>query len=169
MIERYSPVPISEPNVLPPILEPGIVEEAEFAYTKKQREAIRKRDNETCQARGIVPHKCDPKHLHVHHLIPQRYSKELKPPIDPDFAENGITICVGAHRTVHPDMDEVYKNYQENPDGFKELGPKREQLLKNKIIYWDDKWDRQLHTRAIQNTQRAKSQGWQFPTNRHKH
>ena len=123
-----------------------------LAFTVKQREYIKRRDNETCQHP-----ECRNRHnqrLEVHHVIPQRYAKEMG--IDPDFETNGLTLCKDCHSRVHPDRTKALRGYHRDKTVFSRLGIDRDKLLRQKQIYWDDRWDRVFNTTAIRNSQRFK-------------
>jgi len=144
----------------------AFLNKAEWAFSQKQRRALRDdRDGHMCQAVQIIPHKCKPKDLHVHHIIPQRYSQELG--IDPDFPENALTICSNAHKEIHPDMKKAGVIYHSDNHSFHRMFQEREEKLKNKTIYWRDTWDRQLHTKAVLRTQKSIKKGWVFPEKKH--
>lgn len=135
---------------------------SQFAFTKKQREAILERDGNKCQFPEKHVHKGE---LQVHHIIPQRYAEEVGIE-NPDFAENGISLCEEAHvgpQGVHPDIFQAKKKYKQNPNSYVEIFNQRKEKLKKKQIYWDDTWDRQMHVVAVRNTQKATREGWIFP------
>jgi len=131
------------------------------SFTKAQRQAILERDNHKCQF--PADHPCNGKaQLQVHHILGQRYAKKLG--FDPDFAENGITLCETAHQEIiHPDMKEAREHYHDDPLAYDKAFQKREELLDKKEITWNDKFDRVLHVMAIRNSQRARLMGWIFP------
>jgi hypothetical protein len=137
-----------------------------MAYTAKQKTFIRDRDNNVCQfpdkhdCCGHVGKPLEARKLHVHHIIPQRYAQEVGIG-DPDFVENGITICKNSHngpQGIHPDIAGVRTKSE-----FKRVFDHRAELLKEKKIYWNDKWDRLLHVIAVRNTQKFESSGQIFP------
>lgn len=160
-------IPVGEPSVPPPVLEPvppELLEPAEFAFTKKQREAILERDGHRCQA--TCKHRCNQeKGIEVDHIMPQRWCYDLG--IDPDFAQNGLSKCKNSHNIKHPDRISALQTYRagmdHGVDTFKEMFEVRNQLLNNKQIYWNDANDRTDLARAVQLTQRAVSRGWEFP------
>ena len=137
-----------------------------LSFTKLQRQAILDRDGHKCQAKGIVPHQCseaDTAALQVHHLKPQLYLKKFG--VDPDFAENGLTMCAEVHQNkIHPDMKNARRGYHKGDrQAFEHLQGKRQGKLDGHEIYWDDTWDRPLEVRALKNTQDAVKGGWLFP------
>lgn len=137
---------------------------AEFVcevFSAKQREALKARDGGTCQFPS--PHVCTKdKKLEEHHILPQGYSQVVK--IEPDFAENGLTICSNAHDLIHPDRVAVRRNYHQNKRGFEQLRETRHYMLENKTIYWNPEFDRPMQVIALRNTQRAIASGnWHFP------
>ena len=136
-----------------------------MAFTARQKEHIKDRDNNLCQF--PEKHKCNgspsipekKRKLQVHHIIPQRYAEELG--IDPDFEENGITLCSNIHISkegIHTDIVNAHTKEE-----FAEAFAKRDKQLKERKIYWNAKWDRLLHTVAVKNTQRFKTKGRIFP------
>jgi len=130
-----------------------------MAFTRDQVLAIRERDKNKCQFPG--PHNCSGR-LEVHHVLPQRYCSELN--IDPDFAENGITVCESAHQgEIHPDMRKAKKEYWRDKKAFKKAFSLRDELLGSREIYWDPSHDRQMSAVAVRNTQRARKEGWELP------
>lgn len=144
-----------------------------MAFTKSQREAIIERDEGKCQF--PEKHECDPEHLQVHHLVPQRYCKEVGIE-NPDFSLNGLSVCKNAHvgelspgvPGLHPDVIETKKKYKQDKNAFREMFNDRAKKLKNREPYWNTKWDRLLHVITIRNHQRAEKKGWVFPERRQK-
>lgn len=132
------------------------------AFTKRQREAILKRDDGECQFPEKHEHKGG---LQVHHIIPQRYAKEVGIE-DPDYPENGITLCEEAHtgkNGIHPDISRAKKSYGKNKNAYNEVFQERQEKLKNRQVYWNTTWDRLMSVIAVRNTQKKKKEGWQFP------
>src|SRR3990167_2442756 len=143
------------------------------AYTPKQRDAIKSRDHYKCQ---FPPHlnghknECSGR-LEVHHIKPQRYLKNFG--VDPDFENNGLTVCANAHtgidpktppeRVIHPDMREAHIIYKEDKESYKKVFKKRDEALQSGVIYWNDTYDRPMEVIAIRNTQRGHEKGWNFP------
>lgn len=143
-----------------------------MAFTSRQRLAILNRDKK-CQA--PFKHNCNwalgNSHRHVHHLIPQRYAKEVGIE-NPDFELNGISLCENSHvgevknkdaECIHPDIADAKRHYGNDHSSMKRVFDWREEQLRQKKIYWNDKWDRALHALAVRNTQRAIKNGWVFP------
>ena len=137
-----------------------------MAFTTKQRAFIRDRDNNVCQfpekhdCCGHAGKPLEMRKLHVHHIIPQRYALEVGIE-NPDFVENGITICKNSHngpQGIHPDIAGAHTKSE-----FKQVFDRRAELLKDKKIYWNDKWDRLLHVIAVKNTQKFEASGQIFP------
>lgn len=135
-----------------------------LSFSMAQKKYIRERDHNECQF--CAPHPCNGSHdmpeedrrLQVHHVIPQRYAHEFG--IDPDFVENGITLCEQSHQElVHPDMKEAKKTYFKDKSSYKRVFDARKDKLKHRQIYWNDQWDRQFHTIIVRNEQRAKREG----------
>lgn len=125
-----------------------------FAFTEKQKKEIRERDG-GCMFPEKHPCNGKQKTLHVHHIIPQRYARAVGIE-NPDFEENGISLCEYAHqRLIHPDMAEALQAYRAgDKQAFKKAFEKREEILSERKTYWNTTWDRQLHTIAVRNTQR---------------
>jgi len=143
----------------------ALAELSKFAFTSKQKRAIRERDGHQCNFPN--GHDCNGhEQLHIHHLLPQRYCANLG--IDPDYGENGLTICQNSHvQTIHPDMTQAKNEYRQgNKDAFAQKFEDREQALLNKEIYWNPDYDRAMIAVAIRNTQRAVDNGWKFPDRR---
>lgn len=180
MAERLGPIPIQEPNLYPPIFDP-IVETSvigdppfnqdaiEFALNTKQREWVKKRDGQRCQA--TVKHKCNQEDgIEVDHIMPQRYAYNLG--IDPDFPENCLSKCKNAHNIKHPDRIAALQTYHQAKsigiNTFEELSQARNSLLENRQIYWNDANDRTDAVRAIQLTQRFKAKGEVWPQSKNK-
>lgn len=131
----------------------------EFRFTHAQRDAIKERDGNKCQA--PVPHHCGG-NLNVHHIFGQRYCYELK--INPDFPENGITLCENFHqKVIHPDSSIAMKCLDEQT-AMRVVEERRIELMADRIIYWNDEFDRVLMMTAVKNTQRATAKGWHFPS-----
>lgn len=166
MLERFERPPISEPGLVFPITEPTLPDDEMvlLPFNKSQKDYFHKRDGERCQAKGIIPHTESDK-MQIHHVIPQKYAYKVAK-IDPDFSNNGILICDHAHRKIHPDMDEFLKTYHTEHPKFDDVQKKRDELLDDKQIYWDDQWDRQLHVRIAQQEQKAEKKGLFFPKKR---
>lgn len=137
------------------------------AFTRKQRDAIVERDDGKCQMPKKHRHKGG---LQVHHIIPQRYAKEVGIE-DPDYPENGLTVCEEAHvgpNGIHPDIFRAKKNYGKDKQSFSKVFKERGEKLKKKEIYWDDSHDRQMSVVAVRNTQKKKKLGWLFPEKKQK-
>lgn len=164
MVERNFVIPITEPGVPIPILEPSFVpiEPAEFILSKGQRLAILQRDENRCQA--TVKHQHDRRHaLEVDHIIPQRYAMSVGLP-DPDIPENLLTKCRNAHDLKHRDRITARDKYhQSDGDTFQEMFEERVVRLENGQIYWNDENDRTDFVQAFKRTQLARKKGWQYP------
>lgn len=139
-----------------------------MAFTTNQRNAIVERDQRKCQA--PIKHNCGGG-LQVHHIIPQRYAARVGIQ-NPDYAENGITLCENFHQgIIHEDMTIARRAYGRDHDSYKKAFAERERKLNNREIYWNDKFDRLMTVIVQRNTQKARSRGWTFPerrTNGHK-
>lgn len=144
----------------------GLLLLAFLAFTTRQKQWIRERDNNRCQA--FWKHKCGGG-LQVHHIIPQRYAKRMGIE-DPDYAENGITLCANAHcgnpndsnDCIHPDMVQAKRDYRKgNKQSYDQTFNGREHYLDNRQPYWNTKFDRKLHVIAVRNTQKfLKEKDW---------
>ena len=121
------------------------------AYSEKQRASIKERDG-GCLFPG--EHNCGGK-LIVHQIIPPKYAKKYD--IDPDFAENGLTICANAQKLIYPDI-------QVPPEEIPAVTKARAIKLNKRQPYWNTVFDRSMGAMAIKNTQQAKTSGWEFPT-----
>lgn len=135
-----------------------------MAYSQKQREAILERDKRKCNY--PLPHDCGGE-LCVHQIIPPRYAKAVD--VDPDFPENGLTICTNIQagpNGIFPDLAQARAEYPLNQDSFREAAALRSKKLAQKQIYWNDEHDREMSVTAVRNTQRAKKSGWEWPLKR---
>ena len=145
----------------------GLLAISLLAFTKKQRDSIAfERDEGRCQA--PFPHRCNKdKGLEVHHIKPQRYCDVLGIEEYVDKPENAVAICKEAHNQIHPDRARVMKIYRkaksQGRDPFQEMFEERDEKLKKRMIYWNDRYDRPLEMTAFKRTQEAKKKGWEFP------
>lgn len=131
------------------------------AFTVKQRLAVKRRDNEECQAGDIIPHRHRGR-LEVHHVTPQAY--HYANGSDPDYPENAITLCQEAHQRIHPDLPEALEDYQKgDKEAFKKMGLLQQYKAARGEIFWDSRWDAKMNTRARRNTEDAKKKGWSWP------
>lgn len=148
----------------------GILAISLCAFTEKQRKSIAfERDEGRCHA--PFKHNCNFDKLEVHHVLPQRYAKEMG--LDDQYIdnpENAITICSQAHDMIHPDRVEARKNYHKDKaageNSFEKLGRERAEKLKARQIYWTDMFDRAMKVVALKRTQEAIKAGWKFPEKR---
>lgn len=117
-----------------------------MCYSSEQRAAIRRRDGQRCQMDCDKATHCNPQApLEIHHLIPQAYARQFG--IDPDFPENGISLCRDFH--------------QKELHGISV--PSAQAAIRERRVFWNEKFDRMLKAIAIRNTQRATARGWIFP------
>lgn len=122
------------------------------AYSEKQKTAIKERDQDSCQFPG--EHNCGGKII-IHQIIPPKYAKKFN--INPDFAENGLTICRNAQKLIYPDTSVETANI---PEAIKTRNIK----LNQRQPYWVTIFDRAMSAVAVRNTQQAqKDQAWYFP------
>lgn len=144
-----------------------------MAFTAKQKEYLKSRDDYVCQAYKLgIPHDCNghpnmepsQRKNECHHIIPQRYARVIGMETA-DFPENGILLCSNFHqRTIHPDMRVALQKYRGgNKEAFHQVGIDRDALLNEGAIYWNPEHDRRLSTRAIQLTQKFTKRGRSFP------
>lgn len=132
----------------------------------ERRSIAEERDGNKCHA--PFKHKCsEKKGVQVHHITPQRYAEFVGLDEDTyDVPENLISICENAHRMIHPDMDTAIAQYhhmkKKGINSFKNMAAWRDEKLRNKQIYWNDEWDRQMRVVAMKLTQEARKRGWQF-------
>lgn len=153
------------------------LESTDFAFNLGQKKAIQERDKEhgiklegnknNCQ--WPYKHNCSGK-IHIHHIRPQQYSYFLG--VDPDFAENGISICDKVHigdLGVHPDTAEAKRKFVKGDrDAFEKLQKERKEKLEERTIYWNPTHDRELDIIALRNTQKAEKKGWFWPKKKKK-
>jgi len=135
-----------------------------MSFTFRQRMWVRRRDRERCQAEELrIDHECngsrhgpeDKRKLQVHHVIPQRYAERVGIQ-NPDFPENGLTLCERFHQNiVHPDMTEALAQYRGGDKGaFSKALKRRDKAIDRREVYWNDQHDRAMRTQAVKNTQR---------------
>ena len=142
------------------------------AFTRRQVKAIRQRDNNRCQfptysekSGWLICGRQD--RLEVHHIIPQRYAKQVLNWSEDriDHPKNGITLCQAHHQDViHPDIVKAKREYGEDRASFDKCFENRDRLVKEGYKYWNDDWDRALAYKAEENTLSA--QEWNFPKKR---
>ena len=129
-----------------------------FAFSERQREWIRRRDKDKCQAPFKHKHKG---RLEVHHILPQGYAHRMGIE-NYDFPENGITICQTAHDIIHPDMTSARAEYNQDVGSFGKLREQRSARLDNREIYWNDEFDRQMQVVTLRTTQEYEKK-YKFP------
>ena len=120
------------------------------AYSEKQKDAIKERDG-GCQFPG--EHQCSD-NLVIHQIVPPKYAKKFG--INPDFAENGLTICDNALKIIWPDA-------QVPPEKIPAAMKTRAIKLNQRLPYWNTVFDRSMGALAVRNTQNAEAKGWEFP------
>lgn len=159
---------IREPLNAPAFLPAGIVYELpkqqglpdylESAFNQAQKDWILERDRKRCVAPFIHTHSGG---LHIHHILPQGWN--YKRGYEPDYPENGITICQGAHYTIHPEMAKALIEYRK---GNKQAFHDAHDSHNGKDCYWVDKYDLQMmnYTREA-----SKMMGRPFPQKNGKH
>ncbi len=129
-----------------------------MALSKRQRDWVLRRDNKKCQIPGFHGITCDPKHLEVDHIIPQRWAKEVYGMTEQeiDTPINTLTTCRNHHRghpqSKHPDSHQAWWNYRENTNGFNDIFVDREQQCDMKNPYWDESFDPIESEIALKNT-----------------
>lgn len=167
MVERERTNHLSELAKLLPYL--SLIAVSLLAFNREQRAYIHERDERFGITTGKggcqfpESHRCNGDDAtQIHHIIPQRYAKELG--IDPDFVENGITLCEYSHQNlIHPDMRSARSKYGGNKESYKEAFQQRAQQLAKRMVYWTTTWDRQLHTTIVRSEQRARKAGFNQP------
>ena len=118
-----------------------------MCFSIKQRQAIRRRDGQECQMDCEKARFCNPQApLEVHHIQPQAYARRFG--VDPDFSENGISLCRDFHQKEIHNMKV----------------PEAQKALRERRVYWNPEHDRMFHAIAVRNTQRMKRKGWIFPS-----
>lgn len=135
--------------------------------SNKQRNAIKKRDNDKCQ----IPfeHGCNEskRPLNVHHILPRRLVSLLGlRQTTIDNPRNLITICESFHTGaygIHPDMAQAKSEYVLNANSFGDAMLKRDEKLERLEAYWEFAWDDTLFEIANKNTNYFESKGWVFP------
>jgi hypothetical protein len=134
---------------------------SQFAFTEKQKDWIRRRDGNRCQA--PFPHHCadNGKKPPVHHILPDHFLQHFH--TNPDVPENGITVCQNAHDMIHPDVPGTRRAYHQDKDAFKKLRDQRDAKLKQKQPYWRDTWDRAMQVIALRQTQDYETPDNPFP------
>lgn len=142
MIEIFGPMSRIAPQELPAFLPSEIIYEFPqkyeqeplwAAFTPDQRHWIKQRDGSKCVAPFSHRHEGE---LHVHHVIPQGWNAKHNFPAD--YPENGITICVAAHYTIHPEMATALTDYRNGDhDAFKDAFASHG----DRDVYWVDKYD----------------------------
>ncbi len=133
------------------------------AFSTDQKDWFKKRDNGQC----MFPVDYDDKtyhpcgrtdHLQIHHISPQRYSRDNLNWTDEqiDAAENGITLCEDHHQNVihGEDMALARANYHADKGSFKKAFSNRDQLVREGKKYWNDFWDSVLLRIAASRTNR---------------
>lgn len=164
MRERFGDSPEFEQDpFIPQREEPNPEVEHLNAFSKKQRLAIHVRDGHKCNFPDHLEKggkQCEGR-LEVHHILPQGYCRELG--INPDYAENALTICQKAHDTVHPDSAHARKVWKPKSDAFLKVQDKRQKEIAERKPYWNTAFDREMNAQAVKNTQIAQSQGWSLP------
>lgn len=147
----------------------GLFTIAFLALTQKQRLAVIERDEHKCQGKDVIPHSCTENKypLEVHHILNQAYCNLMN--VNPDYALNLITLCRSAHDQIHPWRIWARSNYHklksQGKNTFSMAQDEVKEKLGNKEVPWEDKWDRQLQTRAVRNTQRK---GFLLPERRYR-
>jgi len=120
-----------------------------MAFSQRQKEWIRARDDNECQFPVVV--KSDSykpcgrtDHLQVHHaIIPQRFGRENGyAPEELDVAENGITLCESHHNgVIHNDMLVARLAYGKDKTSFAQAFERRGEKLEQGEVYWNTEYD----------------------------
>lgn len=137
------------------------------SFSLKRKRWWLKRDHKECQA--PFPHICDLKHpLQVHHLKCHAYLSRVAPGVSADYPENAIVLCRTAHEVIHPDVVWARKGYSLDNHIFEKLRQRRNSLMDNRQIYWNDTYDRQMEVIALINTRKFEKKN-PFPVYRRRH
>jgi hypothetical protein len=120
------------------------------SFSLKRKKWWLDRDGHKCQA--SFEHICDPDHLQVHHILPHAYLHQVAPGVEPDYPENGITLCRTAHEIIHPDAHWARENYHLDSESFVHVRKLRDKLMAQGQIYWNDEFDRSLSVIALINS-----------------
>lgn len=80
-------------------------ETSSVARTPRVAKAVFQKDDYTCQSCGARSRAGDPVYLHAHHV--RRVADEPSAAYDID---NGLTLCVDCHRTLHWGADRKRKS-----------------------------------------------------------
>jgi hypothetical protein len=134
-----------------------------MGYTKRQRSWFKRVYHNRCQfpiyteKRGFRTCGLEDR-IQIHHIEPQRYSKSILKR-DPDRMYNGVALCEMHHvgketkgpilnslenvvAVVHNDIRWAFRNYSATDgESFKRVLERREELLKEGIIYWNKDYD----------------------------
>ena len=87
--------------------------------------------------------------------------------VDPDFPENGVSLCSNAHigdLGIHPDTADATREYRKgDKKAYEKMQKDRKDKLEEHVIYWNPDHDRKLDILALRATQRAEKKGWSWP------
>ena len=161
---RHLTQELLNPNILIPLSSALFFA---VALTSRERLSILERDDFKCQfpmyseRRGWhicgYGSKSNSTNLHCHHLETQRNGGNNDP-------RNLLILCKMHHtHVIHPDVWEATQAYRAgNKDAFKEMIEKREQIIADGEIYWNDSWDIALKERATYQTHQRYFDGWKM-------
>lgn len=140
--------------------------EGRIEFSKRQKKWFMKRDKKKCQA--PFKHKCDEEHpLQLHHILPHSYLNRVADGVSANYPENGIVLCRNAHEMIHPDVVWARNGYSCDNNIFHKLREKRNNLMDNHKIYWNDKWDRIMLVVALINTRKYKKPFPEYKRRKH--
>lgn len=126
----------------------GVTLLATAALSRRQRQAIRERDEHTCQFPHPEGHVCSGE-CEAHHVRPQRWLKDQGVRRKArDRASNILLVCENAHKLIHPMVV---------------FDAPRNHLLAAKKPYWNPSYNEVMAAIAEQRTKQARRSGWQYP------
>lgn len=85
--------------------------------------------------------------LETHHITPKAKSEKWEPENDPNRGLNLITLCLGAHSRIHPNLIESRKRI---PKGIEQIN-RCIKLNRQGKPYHNTDWDEQMRQLAIDN------------------
>ena len=126
-------------------------EEGYLGWTEKQKQWFLRRDEGVCQFVDFAsgrPRSCfNTKNLHIHFIVPPRFTKHLNLPEDQIISPfNGIVVCEFHHlNCIHPDIGILArKMYYYTPDSYRIMEQWHKALAQAGIPYWFTTWDELL-------------------------
>jgi len=153
------------------------LEATSFAFTLRQRNAIKERDQtvgiklegnrNSCQ--WPYKHKCSGK-IHVHHVMPEMYQRANGIP-NPDTPSVALSLCDAIHtgeeglkqHGPHTDQPKYLAEYRKgDKKAFERMQKDRRDKLAERQPYDDQTHFREMLVLALRNTQKMdkKKKGW---------